>query len=92
MALADQLLMSDLQAAGKRESGPNTLSGYEAPRTPYARLLEAEEVSPEQKEKLRALRSGLDPLKLRREPTRSYAAFLKLQRTMRQDFARRSVS
>jgi len=49
----------------KKKVGSKYVKRYEKPRTPYARLLEAPEVSPAEKEKLRAIRSGLNPLKLR---------------------------
>jgi len=49
----------------KKKIGSKYVKRYEKPRTPCARLLEAPEVSPAQKEKLRAIRCGLDPVKLR---------------------------
>jgi hypothetical protein len=50
----------------KKKVGSKYVKRYEKPRTPYARLLEAPEVSAAEKEKLRAIRSGPDPVKLRR--------------------------
>jgi hypothetical protein len=49
----------------KKKVGSKYVKRYEKPRTPYARLLEAPEVSDAQKEKLRAIRCGLNPIKLR---------------------------
>jgi hypothetical protein len=49
----------------KKKVGSKYVKRYEKPRTPYARLLEAPEVSRAEKEKLRALRAGLNPVKLR---------------------------
>ena len=49
----------------KKRVGSKYVKRYEKPRTPYARLLESPEVSPAEKEKLRALRAGLNPVKLR---------------------------
>jgi hypothetical protein len=50
----------------KKKVGSKYVKRYEKPRTPYARLLESPEVSAAEKEKLRAIRSGLNPVKLRR--------------------------
>lgn len=49
----------------KKKVGSKYVKRYEKPRTPYARLLESKEVSRAEKEKLRALRGGLNPVKLR---------------------------
>lgn len=49
----------------KKKIGSRYVKRYEKPRTPYARLLESPEVSAAEKEKLRAIRSGLNPVKLR---------------------------
>jgi len=50
----------------KKKVGSKYVKRYEKPRTPYARLLESAEVTAAHKENLRAIRSGLDPVKLRR--------------------------
>lgn len=76
----------------KKRVGSKYVKRYESPRTPYARLLEAPAVSPEQKQQLRALRSGLDPIKLRRRIDQKLRRIFELQKTMRQDFDRRSAS
>ena len=49
----------------KKKVGSRYVKRYQKPRTPYARLLESPEVSALEKEKLRAIRAGLDPVKLR---------------------------
>jgi hypothetical protein len=49
----------------KKKVGSKYVKRYEKPRTPFARLLESAEVSPAEKEKLRAIRAGLNPVKLR---------------------------
>lgn len=48
----------------KKKVGSKYVKRYEKPRTPYARLLESSEISASEKEKLRAIRAGLDPVKL----------------------------
>jgi hypothetical protein len=50
----------------KKKVGSKYVKRYEKPRTPYARLLESAEVTAAHKENLRTIRSGLDPVKLRR--------------------------
>ena len=49
----------------KKKVGSKYVKRYEKPRTPYARLLESAEVPRKEKQKLRAIREGLDPVKLR---------------------------
>ncbi len=50
----------------KKKVGSRYVKRYQKPRTPYARLLESPEVSALDKDKLRGVRAGLDPVKLRR--------------------------
>lgn len=50
----------------KTKIGSKYVKRYEKPRTPYARLLDAPQVPAKEKQKLRAIRAGLDPVKLRR--------------------------
>lgn len=50
----------------KKKVGSKYVKRYEKPRSPYARLLESAEVPRKEKQKLRAIREGLDPVKLRR--------------------------
>ena len=76
----------------KKLVGSKYVKKYERPRTPYARLLEAAEVSPEEKEKLRAIRSGLNPLKLRKRIEQKLRRIFELQKSMPQDIDRRSAS
>lgn len=49
----------------KKKVGSKYSRRYEKPRTPYARLLESAQVSATEKAKLRSIRAGLDPVKLR---------------------------
>ncbi len=76
----------------KKRIGSKYVKRYEQPRTPYARLLEAGEVSAAEKEKLRAVRSGLNPLKLRQRVEQKLRLIFELQKRTRQDSDRRSAS
>lgn len=51
----------------KRIEGKRVTRVYEAPRTPLARVLEAEEVSEESRERLKKLKAGLNPFQLGRD-------------------------
>jgi hypothetical protein len=50
----------------KKKVGSKYVKRYEKPRTPYARLMESAEVPRREKAKLRAIRAGLNPVKLRK--------------------------
>lgn len=76
----------------KKREGAKYVKRYQAPRTPYARLLESEEVSPEEKRKLCAIRSGLNPLKLRGRIEQKLRRIFAVQKTTPPDIDRRSAS
>ena len=51
----------------KKRVGSRVRKIFDAPQTPYARLLESPEVSPADKRKLKARYTSLDVVALRRE-------------------------
>ena len=51
----------------KKRVGSKIVKRYDRPRTPYARVLESEEVTEKKKQELRALYATLNPVVLRRE-------------------------
>ncbi len=53
---------------------------YEAPRTPYQRLMESTHLSEEQKEQLNTCHRNLNPFKLKRTIERKLKAIFKLVR------------
>jgi hypothetical protein len=65
----------------KKKVGSKYVKRYEKPRTPYARLLASLEVPEKQKQKLRSIRAGLDPVKLRRRIEQKLRRIFALNRT-----------
>jgi hypothetical protein len=58
---------------------------YYAPETPCARLLSCTTIDEQMKERLRSLLATLDPLRLRRDPSRPGASSRCAPRSARQD-------
>lgn len=56
-----------MKCVEKKRIGARVVKRYDQPRTPYARVLEYDEVSEETKKELRALYATLNPVRLRRE-------------------------
>jgi hypothetical protein len=59
-----------MKLASKERIGSQVKKHYDEARTPYARVLEAEEVSRQQKQKLRRQSHRLNPAQLKREISR----------------------
>jgi len=57
----------NLKLRSKTRKGAKTIRKYYPPQTPYQRLLEAEPLRPEQKQKLRDQFQALNPLQLRKQ-------------------------
>jgi hypothetical protein len=65
-----------MKLASKERVGAQVKKHYDKARTPYARVLEAEEVSPQQKQKLRREYLRLNPAHLKREISRRQVELL----------------
>jgi hypothetical protein len=76
----------------KKKVGSRYVKRYEVPQTPYARLLKASEVSTEDKQKLQAIRSGLNPFKLRQRIDQKLRRVFDLQKRTSREVHRRSAS